>query len=121
MTAVRVLRIDVDGRLSLHHPDGLRGWQDLVGGYIEIIGGPGWAGYVNETGLLDGLPPNPVASVLVRDAGGLGYGVLVGPVVFFGPVNDDGEATDVPEFLLAAAVNAAAATGGVIPEKGPPA
>ncbi|HEY7007310.1 MAG TPA: DUF3846 domain-containing protein [Jatrophihabitantaceae bacterium] len=103
---VRVLRIDVDGTASLHQiGDGnLRAWQDLVGGYIEGIYGPAWCGYVNESGLLDGLPVNPFASVLVRDAGGIGYGVLVGPVVFFGRPNDDGDPTDCPDWLLDLAI-----------------
>lgn len=96
----RVLRVDVDGQLRLHHPGDLRGWQALVGGWLEGIYGPGWCGYINETGLLDGLRINPVASILIRDAGALGYGLVCGPVVFFGPADANGDATDVPQPLL---------------------
>jgi hypothetical protein len=110
MTAV--LRVDIDGTLSLHPvaDDDLSHLQKLVGGYIEYIFGPGWCGYVNETGLLDGLPLNTVATMLARDGG---YDALVGPVVFFGPADPNGTSTDVPLFLLATAVTIA---GGVLPE-----
>lgn len=117
----RVLRIDADGVASMHNPDpgDLRAWQDLVGGFIEPIFGPGWCGYVNEDGIYERLAPNPVASILVRDAGGLGYGVLVGPVLFFGPADEDGDPTDVPEFLVAEAAVLLAASGAVIPGAAP--
>jgi hypothetical protein len=111
----RVLRIDADGVASMHKPDpgDLRAWQDLVGGFIEPIFGPGWCGYVNEDGRNDGLAFNPVASMLVRDMGGLGYGLLVGPVLFFGPADEQGDPTDLPEFLLAEAAVLLAASGAV--------
>jgi hypothetical protein len=114
----RVLRIDVDGVASMHNPapGDLRAWQDLVGGFVELIFGPGWYGYVNEDGIHERLAPNPVASILVRNTGGLGYGVLVGPVLFFGPADEDGEPTDLPEFLLVDAAVLLAASGAVIPD-----
>lgn len=95
-----VLRVDVDATVTEHDPGDLAAWQHLVGGYIEGIHGPGWSAYVNEEGRLDELPPNAAASIFVRDHGALGYGVLVGPVVLFGPADEDGNETDAPAWLV---------------------
>ena len=67
-------------------PD-LAALQMHVGGWIEAIQGPHWTMYVNEEGLLHGLPPNPQASRLA--------GVpLVGACVLVG--EPDREGNDTP-------------------------
>lgn len=59
----------------------LEALQAAVGGLIEGIRvryeGRVRRAYVNEEGLLDGLPLNPKATVMARE---FGYGSIVGPV-----------------------------------------
>jgi Domain of unknown function (DUF3846) len=76
--------------------------QGLVGGNIQVISGQDWSAYLNEEGKVDGLPVNPLATLL---ASGLGWtwlpgDILVGPVVFCGPVDDDGAVTSVTARVL---------------------
>ena len=75
---------------------GLDGMKEAVGGgYIEGIGGDGWTGYCDEEGKINGLPVNVRATPLARVLGWPAGDVLCGPVVFLGPVDDEGEETDV--------------------------
>lgn len=67
--------------------------QQLVGGYIDAVRGEDFIGYLNDEGLLIGLPLNPIASILFGRT-------LVGDVVLVGALNDkgkyDGDDHDVP-------------------------
>lgn len=47
----------------------LQNLQELVGGYIESISGPGWVAYLNENGKLDGLPANDRATRVISALG----------------------------------------------------
>ena len=58
--------------------------HEVVGGWFDCVRGDDFHGYVNDTGLLDGLPINPVASALFGR-------VLAGPAVVFGSTNVRGE------------------------------
>lgn len=84
----------------------LDAFQELVGGYIEGIYLDGFGGYCNEEGKLEGLPFNPIADVFARQHGweGLPGDILVGPVVFFGGYDDEGECESVPDGLFTEAV-----------------
>jgi Domain of unknown function (DUF3846) len=80
--------------------------QSMVGGSIEpIMLEPSRAeAYVNETGKIDGLPPNPVATRLwEHHLAGSGYDPLMdyiaGPLVIVGPLTEDGDTTGLtPEY-----------------------
>lgn len=85
----------------------LTAFQELVGGDIEgLTLGSGVTAYINEGGKGLGLPVNVVADEIVRillvaDGRRLMPGdVIVGPVVFLGSPDGDGEDTGVPsEFV----------------------
>jgi hypothetical protein len=84
----------------------LESLQGLVGGDIEAIGGTDWTAYLNEEGKLAGLPANPRAG---RLADALGWtflpgDFLVGPVVFCGGVDSNGDETPVTERVLTLAL-----------------
>jgi hypothetical protein len=75
--------------------------RDQVGGWIEAVAGGDaelnamWVAYVNEEGKLHGLPPNPIAEKWMRSHGvGLRFDdYIVGPVVFVGPPDEEGDDT----------------------------
>jgi len=82
----------------------LEGMKEAVGGgYIEGIGGEGWSAYCDEEGKINGLPVNVRATRLARALGWPTGDVLCGPVVFLGPVDDEGEETDVGSIVTESA------------------
>lgn len=88
----------------------LDGMKEAVGGgYIEGIGGDGWTAYCDEEGKLNGLPVNVRATRLAHALGWTTGDVLCGPVVFLGPVDDEGEETDVTTLVK----DSARALGGI--------
>ena len=75
--------------------DRLENYQQLVDGYIEIVHAAALQPYhaamvVNECGLLDDLPCNPLASILYGD-------YIAGNVVIVGTIGSD--FTDIPDEL----------------------
>jgi hypothetical protein len=68
--------------------------NELCGGWIDCVRTEDIVGYVNDEGILIGLAPNALASLLFGRP-------LVGDVVVLGALNDegdyDGENHDVPE------------------------
>lgn len=70
--------------------------QEAVGGYIDCVRSDEFIGYVNDEGLLIGLPLNTLASVLFSR-------YLVGNVVIVGAYNDkgeyDGDDHDIPAWM----------------------
>lgn len=69
----------------------------LVGGWIEFVCLSEFVSlYVNETGKLDGLPVNRVATAIARFINPDFHDVIVGNAIFCGPANAEGEDT----FLL---------------------
>lgn len=97
MSAVRGFRINVDGRTEEWPVTGLRDMQRAVGGSIEPVPFGSGVAYVNEEGLLLNLPENAVAS---RTVGAR----LFGPVLFLGPVDAEGQETDVAASAVEKAV-----------------
>lgn len=91
------------------HPDGtvqhteiensLGSFQAVVGGYIEGVIGRVATIYVNEEGLLIGLPPNPFATLFAQRFLGA-EGVLVGPALILGPPDYEGEDTPVRQSVV---------------------
>lgn len=87
--------IRTDGTMTMidHRPT-LAELQAAVGGLIAPAYGPeGISVYVNDEGLLIGLPLNLIASALC------GQG-LVGDAVITGPVGNDGETSPLAEHRL---------------------
>lgn len=78
----------------------LEALQACVGGYIEPVAHrtPGTAYFVNERGLLIGLPRNPLARIAIQALGGRSQ-LLVGDAVITG-VDAEGDCTDVPDAAL---------------------
>ena len=55
-----------------------------VGGWFDCVRSKTFHGYVHDTGLIDGLPFNPIASIVFGQ-------VICGDVVLFGSLNAKGE------------------------------
>lgn len=99
---IEVLRIPVDGPVRLLTvDDGLDSMQALVGGDIEMIQGPGWSAFIDEEGKFKPLPLNRLATRVAGEVGwpGAGYDVLLGPVVFLGVPDEEGNDTSVTEII----------------------
>lgn len=103
MSEIIALEVRVDGTAEVKpiEPE-LETLQGIVGGYIEAVGPADgrWTAYVDEEGLLKGLPLNRRATVMARQLGA-GDVLLVGPAVFLGPADDEGYDTDVTAEVLA--------------------
>ncbi len=86
-----------DWTYSLCQVDTLADYQKAVGGYIELVPlGTGFGvGYINETGKIDSLPINSLATLYWRAS--LGFNpndILCGPMLILGPPDADGNDTD---------------------------
>lgn len=113
MATVKVMVVRPCEAPELTTYSSLEDLQSFVGGWIEAINGSRnpdevfeeWSAYVNEEGKINGLPYNPNATELANRIGwyGRGIDVLCGPVVFLGPVDDEGDSTDVPQWVVEAA------------------
>lgn len=57
--------------------------SEVVGGWFDCVREDTFIGYVNDTGLIDGLPINPVASIMFGR-------VLCGDAILFGALNAQG-------------------------------
>jgi hypothetical protein len=93
-TPKRGLRIDPDGTVTEVTVDGLDSMQAVVGGLIELIQFHDGSMYVNEEGLLDGLPINPVASKLYG-------GYVVGSALCLGNGDRHGNDTHITKSFAA--------------------
>lgn len=104
MIAVLYLRPDKPAEIRVVEPV-LKTFQGLVGGWIEVISGEGWCAYLNEEGKIAGLPVNAAADSLARRLGweSLPGDVLVGSVVFCGPLDGEGDVTGVEWRVVALA------------------
>lgn len=69
------------------------------GDWFDCVRGSDYVGYVNDTGLIDGLPLNYIASILFGR-------VICGDAILFGSFSPDGEYDgdehDVPEWVVVA-------------------
>jgi len=92
---IHAVIIRTDGTMSvIDHCPTLSELQGAVGGLIAPIYGPeGITGYVNDEGLLIGLPLNLIASAL-------GGQPLVGDAIITGPLDSKGETTPLAEHRL---------------------
>jgi len=109
MSTVKILRVDVDATTEvLHVQNNLDGLKAAIGGgWLEPIGptsgGGGWSAYLDEEGKIKGMRVNATATQLARLIGWNSADVLCGPVIFLGPVDANGDETDVGDDVLGVA------------------
>ncbi len=97
---MKALLIPPLGPIQQVKQDGLADLQRLIEGPIEALPVPGYAdaaAYVNEEGLLEGLPANARATQLLGIQ-------IVGPAVLCGFDTATGEQTPIPDDLAQAAL-----------------
>ena len=92
--------VQPNGDVSKVTLDGsLLSFQEIVGGYIEGVFNPDYVAYVNEEGLIRGLPYNEAATDFISR--GFIYRLhLVGPVVIVGAGDSEGNDTSVHQSTL---------------------
>lgn len=100
MALITVVIVDPDGvARKTKIENSLGSFQSVVGGYIEGVFGTVATIYVNEEGLLRGLPHNPLATSLANDI--LGAGVsLHGTALIVGPGDGEGNDTSVRQTVV---------------------
>ena len=69
--------------VMVNHPEG-DFIREVVGGWFDCVRGDKFHGYVNDTGIIDGLPMNKVASIMFGR-------YLAGNVIVFGSFSASGE------------------------------
>ncbi len=104
ITTPQGVRIDVDASpstLTWESPDGtLSALQGAVGGSVELVSLlPELDMWVDEEGILKGLPINPFASAIAH-ALGARQACYFGPAVFTGGVDDGGHTLPLTEAQL---------------------
>ena len=92
---LKAIIVDPDGTArEAEIENSLAAFQAVVGGYIEPVYGRVGTIYVNEEGLLLGLPFNQEATRFVRGIFGELHN-LVGTALSVGPADTEGSDTDV--------------------------
>jgi len=106
----KVLLVRADGTSTVEQPVlTLAYLQEKVGGSIEVTSGGTedgiWSVYLNDEGKINGLPANERATRIARALNwqGMRGDVFAGDVLFLGPSDENGDDTDVPQFVLDAA------------------
>lgn len=101
---VKGVVIKPDGTFTKKEFKQLTDYQEAVEGFFTTSRLYDYAGeqvaccFVDDEGLLKGLPLNPIASAISFIFNGNPY--LAGNVVVLGATNEQGEDTDIPEQLL---------------------
>mgnify|MGYP003110851895 CR=1 FL=1 len=90
---IRCVVVNADTSIEVKHVhDGLEDYQAIVDGYIEAVdftwNGRRMSAYINEEGLIHGLPINPMLSLIT------GVPVLCGNGVIVGAPDSEGNTTD---------------------------
>ena len=87
--------VDPDGTVrKAEIENSLGAFQAVVGGYIEAVCGDNATIYVNEEGLIQGLPYNDAASHFAQRVLGLGV-MLHGTALILGAADEEGNDTHV--------------------------
>lgn len=100
---MKVLVLWVNGKFQEKEISGdLESMKQEVGGWLEVLRLPRWVDmWLNEEGKLIGLPPNPIATGLVRGAGAIAdTDYIVGSVMFTGWPDSEGDSTDCPQAFI---------------------
>jgi len=97
-----------NGTIEYKTLDDLKSLQETVGGYIEAIYCENiGSGYVNETGKLDNLPINLLATYIwaISNKWDKLHDVLCGDVIFTGIVDEEGNTTDISDEFIKLIMN----------------
>lgn len=93
----RCVTIWENGDANFTYCEDLYDYQDIVSGLITGVYSPllpvGTTIYANDEGLLLGMEYNTVASLVTGTH-------LVGPVVFAGPPDDEGDTTNITQEVI---------------------
>jgi hypothetical protein len=102
--------IKTNGKVESIMVDGLKGMQDIVGGYIECaLGGDDWDLWANEEGRLIGLPMNMIAMKFVAKMADYDFDSVLslhGDFLLMGH-DGEGETTDCPKEIADIAISMA--------------
>lgn len=102
---MKAVLIQADGTVRRADLPDYQALNKAVGGYIELInfGDTGHFAYLNEDGIALGLPYNDKATKLCykHNVGLIPGDFIKGTMVVVGPVDDEGNETDVSEELAA--------------------
>lgn len=93
MTQIEALIVEPSGEHRIETIDNdWQGIKQVIDGWLEAVGGRlgEWTAYGDEEGNLKGLPPNPVAGLLIHQMGGAPV-IPVGRVLFVGSKHIGGE------------------------------
>lgn len=100
MATIQAVIVDPDGTTrDTQIENSLGSFQAVVGGYIEGVFGNVATVYVNEEGLLMGLPANPLATLFAQRILGAGV-VLHGTALIVGPGDSEGNDTPVRQTVV---------------------
>lgn len=111
-TLFRAVTIDIDGDAKAVQwdpttSDTLRHLQQAVGGLVDAVTlHESVTMWVNDEGVLRGMPINLVASSLARDLGTT-HQPYFGPIIFTGGCDDEGETLGLSEQHVEALMNLA--------------
>lgn len=101
--------LDIDAQMSQTEFGStlLTTYQQEVGGYVEVLYGsqpnpPPFDAYVNEEGLLRGLPQNKLAFAVLNVIGVEVDAFPLGPVVVTGPNDESLQDSDIQTIALVA-------------------
>lgn len=104
---MKALLITPNGDIELLDEDfNLQKIQEYVGGWIEVVNfgpdNPHFFAYIDEEGKLKGKQVNEIVTDFWYNSGQriLIGDVIVGNVLFFGQVDDEGNDTDVPQDVI---------------------
>ena len=104
---MKALLVTTEGEIELLDEEfNLNVIQKYVGGWIEVVNfgpdNPHYFAYIDEEGKLKGLPVNELVTDFWYNSGQqiLLGDVIVGDVLFFGQVDDEGNDTDVPDDVI---------------------
>lgn len=102
---MKAVLIEANGNVRRADLPDYQSLNQAVGGYIELInfGDTGHFAYLNEDGIALGLPYNEKATKLCykHNVGLIPGDFIKGTMVVVGPVDDEGNETDVSEELAA--------------------
>ena len=105
---VKAAIVNVDGNIEIKNLNGYDDLSSSVQGWLEALRfSTGMTGYVNEEGKLKNLPLNPLATYICNKMSvGLSFSdYIVGPMVCVGPVDSEGEDTDLSSEMIAEVIS----------------
>ncbi len=105
MKQFRAVSISTDGVATVHDWDVTHGTlkhlQEAVGGFVDVVAlAPGMDMWVNDEGLVIGLPINETATAIAHQHG-MKHQFYVGAAVFTGGCNEEGDTLPLTEQQVA--------------------